>query len=170
MTNQEKMDIQACPIGSLLAEIKELMLCFENSTADEMKLDVPGLSLKLSRGKYAAAKTQPVSPVMTGADNTSAGANPAVVPTAKAKTEEKQDGLFITAPVVGVYYAASAPQNPPFVAAGDRVEKGQTVCMMEAMKMLSEIPAPCDCIIEEILKADGELAEYGEALFRYTPC
>lgn len=170
MTNQETKEIV---FGETpLSAIKELMLCFEHSTADEMKLSVPGLSLKLSRGKYAGARTAAVCTVTpqqeTAGNQQQAARGDAAA--AKKTAEEKQDGLFITAPVVGTYYAASAPQNPPFVVAGDRVYKGQTVCMMEAMKMLSEIPAPCDCVIEEILKADGELAEYGEALFRYRPC
>ena len=50
---------------------------------------------------------------------------------------------------------------------GDRVSKGQTVCLIEAMKMMSEVPAPCDCVIEEILKANGELVAFGEPLFHY---
>lgn len=87
-----------------------------------------------------------------------------------ASGEGAKSGLFITAPMVGTYYAASDPKQPPFVMPGDRVFKGQTVCLMEAMKMISEIPAPCDCIIEEILKADGDLAAFGEPLFRYQPC
>lgn len=171
MTNQETKDIV---FGETpLSAIKELLYCFEHSSADEMKLAVPGLSLKLSRGKYTVAKVQNGSTTVARED-TGAGAdgNQAAweKPAAEAKAQDSQEGAFITAPVVGTYYAAPAPENPPFVVAGDRVSKGQTVCMMEAMKMLSEIPAPCDCIIEEILKADGELAAYGEALFRYTPC
>ena len=53
---------------------------------------------------------------------------------------------------------------------GDRVKKGQPLCLIEAMKMMSEIPAPCDCVIEEVLKADGQLAAFDEPLFRYQPC
>ena len=53
---------------------------------------------------------------------------------------------------------------------GDRVKKGQTVCLIEAMKMMSEVPAPCDCIIEAVLKDNGELAAFGEPLLRYKPC
>ena len=76
----------------------------------------------------------------------------------------------IKAPLVGTFYAAPAPDQPPFVAVGDRVKQGQTVCLIEAMKMMSEVPAPCDCVIEEVLKASGDLAAFGEALFRYKPC
>ena len=73
----------------------------------------------------------------------------------------------ITAPLVGTYYAAPAPDQPPFVSVGDRVSKGQTVCLMEAMKMMSEVPAPCDCVIEEVCCANGDLVAFGDALFRY---
>ena len=53
---------------------------------------------------------------------------------------------------------------------GCRVSKGQTVCLIEAMKMMSEVPAPCDCVIESVCKSNGELVAFGEPLFRYRPC
>ena len=71
------------------------------------------------------------------------------------------------APLVGCYYSAPAPDQPPFVSVGDRVKKGQTLCLIEAMKMMSEIPAPCDCVIEAVLKENGALVAYQEPLFRY---
>ena len=66
--------------------------------------------------------------------------------------------------------AAPAPDQAPFVLPGDRVSKGQTVCLIEAMKMMSEVPAPCDCVIESVCKSNGELVAFGEPLFRYRPC
>ena len=106
-----------------------------------------------------------------GAAAAPAAAAPAAVPAPPAAAPAPQaEGPVISAPLVGTYYAAPAPEQPPFVAAGDRVKKGQTVCLIEAMKMMSEVPAPCDCVIEEVLKANGELAAFGEALFRYRPC
>ena len=76
-------------------------------------------------------------------------------------------GKCITAPLVGTFYAASAPDAAPFVQVGDHVKKGQTVCLMEAMKMMNEVQAPCDCVIEEILQEDGALVSFGEPLLRY---
>ena len=76
----------------------------------------------------------------------------------------------MTAPLVGTFYAAPAPEKPPFVQVGDRVKKGDTLCLIEAMKMMSEIPAPCDCVIEAVLKASGDLVSFGEPLLRYKPC
>ena len=52
----------------------------------------------------------------------------------------------------------------------DTFPKGQTVCLIEAMKMMSEVPAPCDCVIESVCKSNGELVAFGEPLFRYRPC
>ena len=76
-------------------------------------------------------------------------------------------GLYITAPVVGTFYVAPSPDQPPFVQVGDKVQKGQTVCLMEAMKMMNEVKAPCDCIIEAVLQQDGALVSFGDQLIRY---
>ena len=89
---------------------------------------------------------------------------PAAPAAAPAPAEE---GKCITAPVVGTFYIAPAPDQPPFVQVGDKVQKGQTVCLMEAMKMMSEVKAPCDCVIEAILQEDGALVSFGDSLIRY---
>ena len=96
----------------------------------------------------------------------SAAAPVPAVPAAAPKAE----GSVIKAPLVGTFYAAPAPDQAPFVLPGDRVSKGQTVCLIEAMKMMSEVPAPCDCVIESVCKTNGELVAFGEPLFRYKPC
>ena len=131
-------------------ELKELISCFEGSSLQSMKLSTQEFTIELSRGGVPAS----AAPV--------AAAAPAPAPEA--------DGKVVTAPLVGAFYAAPAPEKPPFVRAGDRVKKGDTLCLIEAMKMMSEVPAPCDCVIEEVLKANGDLAAFGEALFRYKPC
>ena len=77
------------------------------------------------------------------------------------------EGPCITAPLVGTFYAASAPDAAPFVQVGDKVKKGQTVCLMEAMKMMNEVHVPCDCTIEAILQEDGALVSFGDPLIRY---
>ena len=131
-------------------EIFDLMDRFQRSSIQTMKLSTQEFTIELSRGGVPAS----AAPV--------AAAAPAPAPEA--------DGKVVTAPLVGTFYAAPAPEKPPFVRAGDRVKKGDTLCLIEAMKMMSEVPAPCDCVIEEVLKANGDLAAFGEALFRYKPC
>ena len=137
-------------------EIFDLMDRFQRSSLRSMKLSFQDFSIELEQGAPAAA----------------AAAAPAAVPapTAAGAPAPQPESPVISAPLVGTYYAASAPDQPPFVNTGGRVKKGQTVCLIEAMKMMSEVPAPCDCVIEEVLKANGELAAFGEALFRYRPC
>ena len=131
-------------------ELKELISCFEGSSLQSMKLSTQEFTIELSRGGVPAS----AAPV--------AAAAPAPAPEA--------DGKVVTAPLVGTFYAAPAPEKPPFVRAGDRVKKGDTLCLIEAMKMMSEIPAPCDCVIEAVLKESGELVSFGEPLLRYKPC
>lgn len=145
-------------------EIFDLMDRFERSKLQSMKLSCQDFSIELCRPEPA--------PVYAAPAVVAAPAAPAVsaAPVAAPAATPAEEGPAITAPLVGTYYAASAPDQPPFVAVGDKVSKGQTVCLIEAMKMMSEVPAPCDCIIEEVLKANGELVSFGEPLFRYKPC
>ena len=131
-------------------EIFDLMDRFRRSSIQTMKLSTQEFTIELSRGGVPAS----AAPV--------AAAAPAPAPEA--------DGKVVTAPLVGTFYAAPAPEKPPFVRAGDRVKKGDTLCLIEAMKMMSEIPAPCDCVIEAVLKESGELVSFGEPLLRYKPC
>ena len=78
----------------------------------------------------------------------------------------EEEGEVVSAPLVGVFYAAPAPEEPPYVTAGAQVKKGDTLCLIEAMKMMSEVPAPADCVVEEILAQDGEAVGMGAPLFR----
>ena len=141
-----------------LNEIKALMDRFDTSACTVLELEEGNLRLRLEKG---------TAPVSVAPEIQAAPAAPGAAAPQPAPAEE---GQTLNAPLVGTYYASAAPDQPPFVKAGDKVNKGQTVCLMEAMKMMSEIPAPCDCVIEEVLKADGQLAAFDEPLFRYQPC
>lgn len=131
-------------------ELYELMARFDASGLQRLKLSQGDVQIELGKAAPAPA--------------------PAPAPAAPAAPEQAAESPVVTAPLVGVFYAAPAPEQPPFVRPGDRVEKGRTVCLIEAMKTMIEVPAPCDCVIEEVLKANGELAAFGEALMRYRPC
>ncbi len=80
--------------------------------------------------------------------------------------EEKEESLFITSPIVGTFYSAPAPDVPAFVKVGDTVKAGQTVCILEAMKLMNEIQSDFDCEIETILVSNEQKVEYGQPLFR----
>lgn len=76
----------------------------------------------------------------------------------------------VKAPLVGVFYAAPSPEAPPFVQVGDRVEQGQVLCLVEAMKMMNQLKSPVSGVVRSIGGIDGELAEYGQVLFEVEPC
>ena len=134
-------------------ELKDLLASFEGSSLSKLKLSTQEFTIEMERAVAApAASAAPAIPAAVAAPAAPAAAEP--------------EGDAITAPMVGTFYAASAPEQPPFVKVGDRVRKGQPVCLLEAMKMMSEVPAPADCIIEEVLVKDGELVGFDAPMFR----
>ena len=126
-------------------ELFEVMDRFERSALRSLKLSTPEYTLELESGERTA---------------------PASVPSPAPAPEAEETGKTINAPLVGTFYAAPAPAQPPFVTAGARVSKGETVCLIEAMKMMSEVPAPADCVVEEVLARNGEAVGCGAPLFR----
>ena len=130
-------------------DIYTLIDRFDKSTALSMKVSTQKFTLELSRAGSASVPAAAVQAV---------------------DTPDQPEAPVVTAPLVGTFYVASAPDQPSYVSVGDVVKEGQTMCLLEAMKMMSEIPAPCDLVVEEVLKENGELAAYGEPLFRYRPC
>ena len=91
---------------------------------------------------------------------TAVEAVPAVQP-----EEPLYDGKVVPSPLVGTFYAASAPDAPPMVQAGDAVKKGDTLCIIEAMKVMNEIESPCDGVVNRVLAVNGDLVEYNQPLF-----
>lgn len=84
----------------------------------------------------------------------------------QAAEEEEDDKLFIVSPIVGTFYSAPAPDAPAYVKVGDQVKNGQTVCILEAMKLMNEIQSEFDCEIEAVLVSNEQKVEYGQPLFR----
>lgn len=135
-----------------LESIYALMERFERSSISGLELEQNGTRLKLEKAVAVAA-----APV--------AAAAPAAAPVA-GQPAQAEEGEYIKAPLVGTFYTAAGPDAAPFVQVGDKVQKGQTVCILEAMKAMSEIPAPMDCVIEEVLLDNGSLAAFDAPLFR----
>lgn len=79
---------------------------------------------------------------------------------------EPKDYISVKSPIVGVFYAAPAENADPYVSIGDKVTKGQTLCIVEAMKLMNEISADEDGVISEVCVTNGQLVEYGTELFR----
>ena len=85
---------------------------------------------------------------------------------APAEAKEVKKGKPLTSPMVGTFYGSSSPKAEPFVKIGDKVKKGQVVCIVEAMKLMNEVESEFDGEIVEICKKDEEMVEYGEILFK----
>lgn len=135
-------------------ELNDLLARFEGSSLSKLKLSTQEFTIELER-----AVSAPAAPVIPAA---------AAAPAAPVSAEPEGDA--ITAPMVGTFYTAPTPDQPPFVQVGDRVKKGDPLCLLEAMKMMSEVTAPCDCEITAVLKENGALVSFGDGLFGYRPC
>ena len=135
-------------------ELNDLLARFEGSSLSKLKLSTQEFTIEMER-----AVSAPAAPVIPAA---------AAAPTAPVSSEPEGDA--ITAPMVGTFYTAPTPDQPPFVQVGDRVKKGDPLCLLEAMKMMSEVTAPCDCEITAVLKENGALVSFGDGLFGYKPC
>ena len=146
-------------------DIYELMDRFEAHSIARLKLSMGDTTLELEKTVSAPAAA-PAAPAAPQAP--SAAAVPASAASDTALSVPATPELpCITAPLVGTFYVAAEPGAEPYVQPGDSVKKGDTVCLLEAMKMMSEVPAPCDCVIEEIVASDGELVSFGAPLVRY---
>ena len=135
-----------------LEKIEGLVKIIENSSLTEFTLKEGDLKITMSKLDHppVVAAGMPVAP---------APAAPAEAPAAEVKEEDEK--LFITSPIVGTFYSA-----PAFVKVGDQVKNGQTVCILEAMKLMNEIQSDFDCEIEAVLVSNEQKVEYGQPLFR----
>lgn len=77
---------------------------------------------------------------------------------------EEEEGFLVKSPLVGIYYEAPSPESNPFVAVGDQVKKGQTICIIEAMKMINEIKAPVGGVVQKIYFNNQDLVQYDDVL------
>ena len=146
-------------------EIKELMRLFGKSKLDRIQIKQKDFEIEMEKGGETV--------VVEAAPAVQAAPAPAAIPassggsaSAESAAPEVQKGELITSPMVGTFYAAPSPDSPPFVKAGDTVRKGQTLCILEAMKIMNELEAEFDCKILEVLVEDGEPVEYDKPLFR----
>lgn len=150
-----------------LAEIADVM---EDRGLTRVRVEEPdGTAVELERASAAqpvavpmpmpgAVAAQVAAPTVAPAAPEPATQTPAAAPEPK--------GTEVTAPMVGVFYAAPAPGDEPFVRVGSKVKAGETLCIIEAMKVLNEVMAEADGEVLEICVADGDLVEFGSCLMR----
>ena len=149
-------------------EVKDLMSQFDGSSLREFSYATSEFNLSFSKNNgVPVAPLAPSAPVVAAeVSHTVSDTTPAVAAAAPSEAVSLAEGEVVTSPLVGVAYLKPAPDKSDFVSVGDLVKKGQTLLIIEAMKVMNEIPAPQDGIITEILVSAEAMVEYGEELVR----
>lgn len=142
-----------------IRKVKKLIELLEESDVVELEIKEGEESVRISRGKVASMSMPmamaPVAAVPAAAPQTAAPDN----------AQPAYDGHVVESPMVGSYYEAPAPGNPPFVKIGQHVNVGDTLCIIEAMKILNQIESDVAGEVKAILCKNGDPVEYGQKLF-----
>ena len=142
-----------------IRELKKILEAFDKSSANILEFENEEFRIYLDKG---ASNPQPIQSATPSQEVISEK----IVQKVEAKTDCEVEGELITSPMVGTFYQAPSPDSPPYVKVGDRVKKGQTLCIIEAMKIMNELEAEFDCEILEVLVEDGQPVEFDTPLFR----
>jgi acetyl-CoA carboxylase biotin carboxyl carrier protein len=149
-----------------LSYIKKIIRLVENSKVDEVEIEEEGKKIRVAKNKNSAM-SYPVPafspPVQPSQPATPAPSGPVTEPPAPAKAETTYHE--IRSPIVGTFYRAPAPDAAPFVEVGDDVKPGQTLCIIEAMKLMNEIECDVEGKVAKILVENGKPVEYNQVLF-----
>lgn len=151
------------------SEIKKLLELFESSSIREMDLKKEDLSLYLNKNEMSrqvVTETQATPEI----EKTQTSEAEAPVKETVSLTEQPTEaqGETVNAPIVGVIYTASDPSAPAFVQVGDKVSVGDTLCIIEAMKIMNEVKSDVAGTVTEILIENEDVVEFGQALFRIS--
>jgi acetyl-CoA carboxylase biotin carboxyl carrier protein len=168
----------AAPAGGFtLEDVKKLIQLVEKTDVTHLAWKRGSEEVVLQRGAigpasgthspvpYIAPVPAPLAHVASPAPSAAAGA---AAPKAEAKPADKP-GTLVSSPFVGTFYRAPSPDSPAFVEVGQKVKKGQVLCIVEAMKLMNEIEAEVDGTVAEILVQNATPVEFGEPLFRIVP-
>ena len=150
-------------------ELRKLIGLLEEKGLSVFELEVKGLKVKIGRNAPQPTPSA-IAPPAGPAAGPAAPHESAAAAEARAEAVEAARGHHtITSPMVGMFYRASDPASPPFVDIGDVVKKGQTLCIIEAMKLMNEIEADVDGTVVEIYGENAKPVEYGQKLFAILP-
>ena len=157
-------------------QLQELLSAIAQTDITELTLKSDDFELKVKKGAIGVTQevvtsipsvslpvpTQPAIAAPVATSTTSEAVSP-------AKNAEQQKWVEVTSPMVGTFYRAPSPDDPPFVDVGERISKGDTVCIIEAMKLMNDIEAEVSGEVMEIMVQNGEPVEYGQVLMRVNP-
>ena len=168
-------DVGASGQGFSMEDVKKLVQLVEKSDVTHIAWQKGPERVVIKRGGAVvtvAAAPAPVHALAHAAPVAApvppAAPAPAAAPKADAKAADKP-GVLVNSPFVGTFYRAPSPDSPPFVEVGQKVKKGQALCIVEAMKLMNEIESETDGTVAEILVQNATPVEFGEPLFRIVP-
>ncbi|HVO21753.1 MAG TPA: acetyl-CoA carboxylase biotin carboxyl carrier protein [Anaeromyxobacter sp.] len=156
--------------GFSLEDVRKLVQLVEESDVTRLAWKRGGDEVVVERGSRGAPAV--AAPAHSAALAVTASVPPlaaAAAPAAKGTERPDQPGVLVSSPFVGTFYRSPSPDAPPFVDIGHKVKKGQTLCIIEAMKLMNEIESEVDGTVAEILVPNATAVEFGEALFRIVP-
>jgi len=147
-------------------EINKLVQFMEEKKLSHFELEVEGLKVKVSRNPGILSPSEKVIPLQEPGESK---VEETALPQEAELEKGKNDLYFITSPMVGTFYRATDPSSSPFVEEGDQIKKNQTLCIIEAMKLMNEIESELDGVLEEVYVENGKPVEYGQKLFSIKP-
>ncbi len=145
-----------------IRKVKKLIELLDESGIAEIEITEGEDSVRISRYAQNVAAPAPMALAPVAAAPAAVAAAPATAPVVAAEPEE--DGFEVNAPMVGTFYAASSPGAAPYVQVGDRINEGDTLCIIEAMKMMNQIEADVSGIVKSIRLQNGEPVEFGQTM------
>jgi len=150
-----------------IRKVKKLIELLDESGIAEIEITEGEEAVRISRYPTgaAAAPAPAYAPPPPAAPASQASTPASAQPSEPATAPPEEDGFQIKAPMVGTYYSASSPGAAAYVQVGDRVSEGDTLCIIEAMKMMNQIEADVSGVIKSIRVQNGEPVEYGQTLF-----
>ena len=141
----------------------ELMDALASKKLGEVAIELEGVKIKIK----AAAPAPVIAAAPSAAAAPAASAAPAAAAAAETETAPAYDlpaGTQVKSPLVGTFYSSPSPDEPPFVLVGQEVREGDTLCIIEAMKVMNEIKAPCSGKVVRIMAQPGDMVEYNQVL------
>ena len=155
-----------------IKEIKQLLSLIKEYEVGEFELEREGVKIvirKNSSQPVAASIPMPMYAPMQEMNTRPAQDKSTAAPAEEKKAETKSNLKTILSPIVGTFYTSPSPDSPPYASAGQKIGPNDTVCIIEAMKVMNEIKAEMSGVIEEVMVQNGQAVEFGQVLFKVRP-
>lgn len=159
-----------------IEDLEQIIRILKQNEVNEFEFDNDGVRIRLTRGSQTVVSTSrgsngviDIEPAIVGSMTTNGRSESIEVFSEGAAKPDTSHLIKVESPIVGTFYRRPAPDAEAFVSEGSMVKKGDTLCIIEAMKLMNEIEAPCSGKVEKVCLNDGQVVEFGELLFFINP-